>query len=62
MNLFRFCVIAANVTPFQSSLYSQVEILVVLDLIFHFMILRQQQKRAKTYNKLMNLFQKEMKF
>ncbi|CCP02325.1 UPF0092 membrane protein yajC [Erwinia amylovora Ea644] len=44
----------AAAAPSQSSPYSMVIMLVVFGLIFYFMILRPQQKRAKEHKKLMD--------
>lgn len=44
--------------PSQSSPYSLVVILVVFGLIFYFMILRPQQKRAKVHKELMSSISK----
>lgn len=44
----------ATAAPSQSSPYSLVIMLVVFGLIFYFMILRPQQKRAKEHKKLMD--------
>lgn len=49
---------AATAAPAQSSPYSMVIMLVVFGMIFYFMILRPQQKRAKEHKKLMESIDK----
>lgn len=58
MSFFVSDAVAATGTPSQSSPYSLVVMLVVFGLIFYFMILRPQQKRAKTHKELMNSISK----
>jgi len=50
--------VAAAGAPSQGSPYSLVIMLVVFGLIFYFMILRPQQKRAKEHKKLMESISK----
>ncbi|HFU4528493.1 TPA: preprotein translocase subunit YajC [Yersinia enterocolitica] len=54
MSLFISDAVASAGAPAQSSPYSLVIMLVVFGLIFYFMILRPQQKRAKEHKKLMD--------
>ncbi|MFM1015580.1 preprotein translocase subunit YajC [Yersinia enterocolitica] len=54
MSLFISDAVASSGAPAQSSPYSLVIMLVVFGLIFYFMILRPQQKRAKEHKKLMD--------
>jgi len=54
MSLFISDAVAAAGAPSQGSPYSLVIMLVVFGLIFYFMILRPQQKRAKEHKKLMD--------
>jgi len=54
MSFFISDAVAAAGAPSQGSPYSLVVMLVVFGLIFYFMILRPQQKRAKEHKKLMD--------
>ncbi|CNH14353.1 preprotein translocase subunit YajC [Yersinia pekkanenii] len=54
MSLFISDAVASAGASSQSSPYSLVIMLVVFGLIFYFMILRPQQKRAKEHKKLMD--------
>ncbi len=54
MSFFISDAVAATGAPSQGSSYSLVIMLVVFGLIFYFMILRPQQKRAKEHKKLMD--------
>lgn len=54
MSFFSSDAAAAATGPSQGSPYSLVIMLVVFGLIFYFMILRPQQKRAKDHKKLMD--------
>lgn len=54
MSLFISDAVASAGAPSQGSPYSMVIMLVVFGLIFFFMILRPQQKRAKEHKKLMD--------
>jgi len=54
MSFFISDAVAAAGAPSQGSPYSLVIMLVVFGLIFYFMILRPQQKRAKEHKKLMD--------
>ncbi|MBK5074040.1 preprotein translocase subunit YajC [Budviciaceae bacterium BWR-B9] len=54
MSLFISDAVAAAGAPAQGSPYSLVIMLVVFGLIFYFMILRPQQKRAKDHKNLMS--------
>ena len=58
MSLFISDAVAAAGAPSQGSPYSLVIMLVVFGLIFYFMILRPQQKRAKEHKKLMESISK----
>ena len=58
MSLFISDAVAAAGAPSQGSPYSLVIMLVVFGLIFYFMILRPQQKRAKDHKKLMDSISK----
>ena len=58
MSLFISDAVAAAGAPSQGSPYSLVIMLVVFGLIFYFMILRPQQKRAKEHKKLMDSISK----
>lgn len=58
MSLFISDAVAAAGAPSQGSPYSLVIMLVVFGLIFYFMILRPQQKRAKEHRKLMDSISK----
>ena len=58
MSFFIFVAVAAAGAPSQGSPYSLVIMLVVFGLIFYFMILRPQQKRAKEHKKLMDSISK----
>lgn len=58
MSLFVSDAYAAAGAPAQGSPYSLVIMLVVFGLIFYFMILRPQQKRAKEHKKLMDSISK----
>lgn len=58
MSFFISDAAAAAGAPAQSSPYSLVIMLVVFGLIFYFMILRPQQKRAKDHKKLMDSISK----
>ncbi|MBW7982102.1 preprotein translocase subunit YajC [Enterobacillus tribolii] len=58
MSLFVSDAYAAAGAPAQGSPYSLVIMLVVFGLIFYFMILRPQQKRAKDHKKLMDSISK----
>lgn len=51
-------VVAATGAPSQGSPYSLVVILAVFGLIFYFMVLRPQQKRAKAHKELMSSISK----
>lgn len=54
MSFFMSDAIAFPGVPAQGSPYSLIIMLVMFGLIFYFMILRPQQKRAKDHKKLMN--------
>jgi preprotein translocase subunit YajC len=54
MSFFMSDAIASTVAPAQGSPYSLIIMLVMFSLIFYFMILRPQQKRAKDHKKLMD--------
>lgn len=54
MSFFISDAVAAAGAPSQGSPYTMVVMLVVFGLIFYFMILRPQQKRAKEHKKLMD--------
>ena len=58
MSLFISDAVASAGAPAQGSPYSLVIMLVVFGLIFYFMILRPQQKRAKEHKKLMDAISK----
>ncbi|MGC0794755.1 preprotein translocase subunit YajC [Pantoea agglomerans] len=58
MSFFISDAVAAAGAPSQGSPYSLVIMLVVFGLIFYFMILRPQQKRAKEHKKLMDSISK----
>ncbi|OQP33534.1 MULTISPECIES: preprotein translocase subunit YajC [Pantoea] len=58
MSFFISDAVAAAGAPSQGSPYSLVIMLVVFGLIFYFMILRPQQKRAKEHKKLMESISK----
>ncbi|KYP97368.1 preprotein translocase subunit YajC [Sodalis-like endosymbiont of Proechinophthirus fluctus] len=58
MSFFVFDAVAATGDSSQSSPYSLVVMLVVFILIFYFMILRPQQKRAKMHKELINSISK----
>ncbi|WMQ73969.1 MAG: Sec translocon accessory complex subunit YajC [Sodalis sp.] len=58
MGFFVSDAVAATDNPSRSSSYSLLVMLVVFGLIFYFMILRPQQKRAKTHKELMNSISK----
>ncbi|MCE0488955.1 preprotein translocase subunit YajC [Pantoea sp. Mb-10] len=58
MSLFISDAVAAAGAPSQGSPYTLVIMLVVFGLIFYFMILRPQQKRAKDHKKLMDSISK----
>ena len=58
MSLFISDAVASAGAPAQGSPYSLVILLVVFGLIFYFMILRPQQKRAKEHKKLMDAISK----
>ncbi|MGK2960323.1 MAG: preprotein translocase subunit YajC [Candidatus Malihini olakiniferum] len=58
MSLFISDAVAASSTPAQGSLYSLVIMLAIFSLIFYFIILRPQQKRAKDHKKLMDSISK----
>lgn len=58
MSLFISDAVASAGAPAQGSPYSLVIMLVVFGLIFYFMILRPQQKRAKEHKKLMDSISK----
>lgn len=58
MNFVVSDVVADTGAPSQGSPYSLVVILVVFGLIFYFMILRPQQKRAKAHKELMSSISK----
>ena len=58
MSFFISDAVAAAGAPSQGSPYSRVIMLVVFGLIFYFMILRPQQKRAKEHKKLMDSISK----
>ena len=58
MSLFISDAVAAAGAPSQGSPYSLVIMLVGFGLIFYFMILRPQQKRAKEHKKLMDSISK----
>ena len=58
MSLFISDAVAAAGAPSQGSPYSLVIMLVVFGLMFYFMILRPQQKRAKEHKKLMDSISK----
>ncbi|MBX4181212.1 preprotein translocase subunit YajC [Sodalis sp. CWE] len=58
MSFFVSNAVAATDSPSQSSPYSLAIILLIFGLIFYFMILRPQQKRAKAHKKLMNSISK----
>lgn len=58
MSFFISDAVAAAGAPSQGSPYSMVIMLVVFGLIFFFMILRPQQKRAKEHKKLMESISK----
>ena len=58
MSFFISYAVAAAGAPSQGSPYSLVIMLVVFGLIFYFMILRPQQKRAKEHKKLMDSISK----
>lgn len=59
MSLFISDAVASAGAPAQGSPYSLVIMLVVFGLIFYFMILRPQQKRAKEHKKLMDAISKD---
>ena len=54
MSFFISDAVASAGAPAQGSPYSLIIMLVVFGLIFYFMILRPQQKRAKDHKKLMD--------
>ncbi|KIC87357.1 preprotein translocase subunit YajC [Pantoea agglomerans] len=58
MSFFISDAVAAAGAPSQGSPYSLVIMLVVFGLVFYFMILRPQQKRAKEHKKLMDSISK----
>jgi preprotein translocase subunit YajC len=58
MSFFISDAVAAAGAPSQGSPYSLVIMLVVFGLIFYFLILRPQQKRAKEHKKLMDSISK----
>jgi len=58
MSFFISDAVAAAGAPSQGSPYSLVIMLVVFGLIFYFMIMRPQQKRAKEHKKLMDSISK----
>ncbi|CUX96493.1 preprotein translocase subunit YajC [Candidatus Doolittlea endobia] len=58
MNFFVSEAIASADTSSQSSPYSLMVMIVLFGLIFYFMILRPQQKRAKVHKKLMSSISK----
>ncbi|MGP4123298.1 MAG: preprotein translocase subunit YajC [Sodalis sp. (in: enterobacteria)] len=58
MSFFVSDSVADTNAPSQSSPYSLILILIVFGLIFYFIILRPQQKRAKTHKELMNSISK----
>ena len=58
MSLFISDAVASAGAPAQGSPYSLVIMLVVFGLIFYFMILRPEQKRAKEHKKLMDAISK----
>ena len=58
MSFFISDAVAAAGAPSQGSPYSLVIMLVVFGLIFYFMILRPQKKRAKEHKKLMDSISK----
>ncbi|MXP67591.1 preprotein translocase subunit YajC [Pantoea sp. Aalb] len=59
MNFFIGTALASGTnTPLQENPYSLIMMLVFLGLIFYFMILRPQQKRAKDHKKLMDSISK----
>ncbi|MFP3037004.1 MAG: preprotein translocase subunit YajC [Arsenophonus sp. ER-BJ3-MAG3] len=58
MNFFISEAIASGVTQSQGNPYSLIIILVIFGLIFYFMILRPQQKRAREHKKLMDSISK----
>ncbi|MCZ4059117.1 preprotein translocase subunit YajC [Pantoea sp. LMR881] len=58
MSFFISDAVCAAGAPSQGSPYSLVIMLVVFGLIFYFMILRPQQKRAKEHKKLMDSISK----
>ncbi|MBT9432507.1 preprotein translocase subunit YajC [Candidatus Sodalis endolongispinus] len=58
MSFFVSDAVAASGAPSQSSPYSLVVMLFVFGLIFYFMILRPQQKRAKVHKELMSSISK----